>query len=418
MNIEEVLTNLKIVEQNKILEPYWNESLETYNSKSNRILNDDILLSNISRFCDLTEADVSKIKKCAILIEQSYELNFLFYHIFQLIFIKDDFDKQNYKNLPTFEMLGELSETFYILLILQLFVNIHKFHKNKNISDTISKETLFDLKININRYDRGNDGKFGISVSVLGWFKTHSSCLLYKIGRLQFLHKKIGDNIKVYRNINNNKIVTFSKENIIYTKDGFWPVAEKENDLLTNWVSVLNENDNSISGNPITPDGYALKEVVTLNLSEWENVLKEGDEVLDIHIPEGGKMTVEACISSMKKAVAFYKQYFPNKKIKAFTCRSWIFSPQYDKIYNPNANFVKFQKEVYLFPVWSSGKEGVYFIFDTETIDLNTIEIKNSLQKAMVSHLKSGGVLRAGGMFFLTDDIDKLGTQLYLKGVE
>ncbi len=414
INIENILEQLKINGCKEILIPYWSESLKTFNANSNKILKSDDLLDEIATFCSLTEEDIFKLEQSSKIINKSKELSFLFHHIYQLIFKRDDFDKKNYKNLPNLGNFNkELFGSFYILLILELFRNIRQYHQDKNISDTISKETLFDLKINMNRYARGHNGEFGITTGVLGWFKSHSSRMLYKIGRLQFLPKHMGNSIKVFRNDKSNNVVALSKENITFTKEGFWPVAGKEDQLETNWTSILNETENSIDGYPISPKGYALQQLVSLDKNEWINVLKEGDEVLDIHIPEGGKMTVETCISSMKDAVIFYKKYFPNKSIKAFTCRSWIFASQYEEIYRPDANFVKFQKEVFLFPVWSSGKEGVYFIFDTEDIDLDTIETKSSLQKAMVSHLKDGRVLRAGGMFFLCDDIKELGNQRY-----
>lgn len=52
--------------------------------------------------------------------------------------------------------------------------------------------------------------------------------------------------------------------------------------------------------------------------------LTTGDPILEIHIPEGSPMTVEACDESFAMARDFFKKYFPDYTYKAFTCGSWL----------------------------------------------------------------------------------------------
>ena len=52
--------------------------------------------------------------------------------------------------------------------------------------------------------------------------------------------------------------------------------------------------------------------------------IKKGDHVLEIHIPEGGKLTPELCQASLDMARKFFAEYFPDFNYKCFTCHSWL----------------------------------------------------------------------------------------------
>jgi len=412
MNLKTILETVSASDALDVLSPFWEVSCASYAPP--KILNDPLLLRDIAEYCGLTEEEADSCVRCAETLSRSEEMSRLFHHIFKLLFETPDYKKNRCKEWPLLPDLGNDAGIFYLLIVLGIAVDIRAFHREKNIPEDVSKDTLFDVKINVNRHARACDGRLGVLREVLSWFEKHNSRLLYRLGRLQFHYKKTGDDVAVYRHNTDRRIVALSKAGVTYTKEGLWPVAGKEDTLSTLWVSERSETETTVTGNPISPDGHAHATPITLKKEEWTLEFSEGCGVLDIHIPEGGGMTVDACVSSMKKAVTFFGRYFPDLKPVAFTCRSWIFSPQYDALYRPDANFVLFQKEVFLFPVWSSGKEGLFFLFDTEDLDLNTVETKTSLQRAMVSHLKNGGVLRAGGMFFLTQDIEHLGKQYYL----
>jgi hypothetical protein len=411
MTVENVLEALRISDAQEVLSPFWESSCASY--RPPKILNDMPRLLDIADYCGLTVHEATSCADWAVVISKSEAMSCLFYHIFRLIFETPAYEKKNYNDLPMLPDLGKDAGVFYLLMVLGIADDIRAFHRERNIPEKISKETLLDVKINVTRYARACDGHLGVLRGVLPWFEKHNEHLLYRLGRLQFHYTQIGGDVTVYRHNADRRIVAFSKAGVIYTKEGFWAVDGKEDSLSANWVSEWSETEKTVSGNPIAPTGHAQSNPITLNKEEWSLELSEGCGVLDTHIPEGGGMTVDACIASMNDAVAFFGHYFPDRNTVAFTCRSWIFSPQYDELYRPDANFVLFQKEVFLFPTWSSGKEGLFFVFDTEEIDLDTIKTKTSLQRAMVSHLKSGGVLRAGGMFFLFKDIDQLGCRHY-----
>jgi hypothetical protein len=161
------------------------------------------------------------------------------------------------------------------------------------------------------------------------------------------------------------------------------------------------------------PEGVVARQPVRLLKSAWSEALVRGDPVFETHIPEGGGMTVERCREAMQQALQFFPRYFPESAAKAFCCHSWIMNPEFATFYSPTSNLVLYQKEVYLYPYPWGNNAGVFFIFDADTIDPRTAPRDTSIRRAMVEHLERGGILRYGGMFFLTADMPRYGTQCY-----
>ena len=88
-------------------------------------------------------------------------------------------------------------------------------------------------------------------------------------------------------------------------------------------------------------------------------------------------------------------------------------NPECESFYSPSANFVRYQRELYLYPTPYAESGGVFFIFDADTVDPATAPRDTSIRRAMADHLAAGGILRNGGMFFFPDEMAAFGTQVY-----
>ena len=74
---------------------------------------------------------------------------------------------------------------------------------------------------------------------------------------------------------------------------------------------------------------------------------------------------------------------------------------------------VHWQKELYLYPIPSGDRSGLRFIFGKDDIDISTAPRDTSLRRALLDHLQVGGRLISGGMFFLCEDFEGFGSQIY-----
>ena len=168
-----------------------------------------------------------------------------------------------------------------------------------------------------------------------------------------------------------------------------------------------------MTGTPVSPRGFALRQEVTLPLDAWRRVLAQGDPVLDVHIPGGGGMTPEACHDTMRQALEFFPRYFPEHPFVGFGCGSWILNPELEDICSPTSNMVLWMRELYLFPIPSGPRSGLFFVFGENDIDPATAPRDTSLRRAIVEHIEKGGRMIGGGMFFLKEDFPHYGTQFY-----
>ena len=70
--------------------------------------------------------------------------------------------------------------------------------------------------------------------------------------------------------------------------------------------------------------------------------VKKNDPVLEVHIPEGEKLSTEACLAAFDEARAFYAKYFPDVAYTCFTCHSWLLDETLRKYLSAGSNILAF----------------------------------------------------------------------------
>ena len=134
---------------------------------------------------------------------------------------------------------------------------------------------------------------------------------------------------------------------------------------------------------------------------------------MQVHIPSGNKMTWDTVKDSMNAAVPFFRRHFPQASPVAFVSTSWVFSSLLEALLPPDSNLVRFQRELYLFPIPSGGHDGLSFIFPEDQFDPPNASRATHLQRAILDFLSAGKRWRIGGMFMLIDDLKNFGSQCY-----
>lgn len=69
-----------------------------------------------------------------------------------------------------------------------------------------------------------------------------------------------------------------------------------------------------------------------------EKELFKGQKVINIHIPEDGRLEYELCIQSLRNARDYFK-----KETNIFICESWLLSPKLKELLSCDNNIIKFQ---------------------------------------------------------------------------
>ncbi len=130
--------------------------------------------------------------------------------------------------------------------------------------------------------------------------------------------------------------------------------------------------------------------------------LKQGDMVINMHIPSHGPLLYEDCKESFKKAALHFKDYFKERPV-AFVCDSWLLYPEHREFLPESSNILKFMS---YFDIISSEiseeKSDLWRVFykdwKKEPIDLPR---NTSIQRAYADWLMKGNNIGTGlGVFF------------------
>lgn len=354
----------------------------------------------------------------------------LAWHAHRILFVDKSPDRGATRNWPLLTpILNEYGGAFYLLIALSGIPHIRAIHQSLNIPDDIAKLTYRDTYVWAQQYhDIGTpiQDKFthpykphtwGLCTRILPWLLSHLHGDLYRIGRLQFKVGPYRQPIRAYRHRQTSHMRLIAESDLAFRTDGNFNGAGGITDKNA-WTSHLEESDTEITGTLIHPNGHAQQTSITLPLSEWEVVIQQDDTILEIHIPEDGPMTFDACGESLRHAALFFPKHFPDRPFKAICCTSWLLDPTYQTLLSETSNIVRFQRECYLFPLNTRGhRSGLERIFGPYTHDLSTAPRNSSMRRAVLDHLQSGGVLISGGCLLWPEHLTQWGTQTYLRQI-
>jgi hypothetical protein len=355
------------------------------------------------------------------------DLTHLAWHAHRILFIDKSTDRSTTRDWPLLApILGEYGGAFYLLIALSGIPHIRAIHQARNVPDDIAKRTYRDTYVWAQQYyDIGTpiDGKFihpdkphswGLCTRILPWLLSHLHGDLFRVGRLQFKTGPYRQQMRAYRHRQTGHMRLIAESGLEFRTDGNFNGAGGITDDNA-WTSHFTESATKVTGNPIHPNGHAIREPITLPLSDWECVVQQGDTILEIHIPEDGPMGFDDCGESLRQAATFFPKHFPDRPFKAICCTSWLLDPTYQTRLSDKSNIVRFQHECYLFPLNArAGRSGLERIFGPYTHDLSTAPRDTSMRRAVLDHISEGGVFISGGCLLWPEHLDHWGTQIYL----
>jgi hypothetical protein len=412
MDLKNVLASLGIPEAEDVFAPAWEESEGAYPYPCPPFLDPALILEWCQR-CGLDPALDSPLLAAAEKIRNQAALAHLLWHAHRLLFRRPEYN--GFKQWPSLERaLGEHEGVFHLLNVLGGMPRMAAFHAAKGIPPNLSAAVASDIAIGVTRFGRLHPGHVGLQRQALAWYRNHIGGALYRLGRFNFIAEPFRYNIRAFRHRRTNEVLALSYPGARFDGAGFVDGIGGIFDQAHGWTSRLECDGVHLVGNPVLPTGVAVNRLVKLPLHAWQEVVRRDDDYLAIHIPEGGGMRLDECRESIEEAMRFFPRYFPERQVKGLMCGSWILNPEIEQFYSPDSNIVRLQRETYLFPRSSSGRDGIRFIFDCEDqADLKAAPRDTSLRRAILDHLERGGILRTGGMFLLKDDLPRFGQQPY-----
>lgn len=123
-----------------------------------------------------------------------------------------------------------------------------------------------------------------------------------------------------------------------------------------------------------------------------------GDWVVGMHIPESGPLSPDLVDESIRLAHGFFGTVFPDRRIVAGVCESWLLDPYLVRSLPADTNLVRFAERYTLVgdPV-DAPTEALYFLFrERDRSKLSRLEHPTSLQRLVIDRYDRGEAWQVG----------------------
>jgi len=419
MSLRSILKELGIEAAAEALAPFWDEARR---ARPHGVLPffEDAFIRDACAYAndlpvDLTDAVLASARRIA----KNDAACALAWYCHHRLFAASPEESPWLRDLPlASEALGSDAGMFNVIVLLSGTPRLKELHRRRNIPPDIARHGLYDLEICLRHQDYTREhGPWGISPGILNWMMLHYRAELFRLGRLQYIPRPFHGKLRAWRHRRSRAVVALSEPGVVYRADGQIDGAGDVRDPDGAWTSTLENTGDGAVGYPIHPSGRAIREKVCLRAGEWTLILEPGTPILNMHIPMGEPMDFDRCGDSMRQAMAFFPKHFPEKPFVGFDCLSWILDHQFEELLPATSNLVRFQQEVYLFPLPGTGGSFWWRVFGREYPNRENLPRETTMQRAFADHLERGGHFRNGGCFLMVDDFD-WGAQVYRRSAE
>lgn len=121
-----------------------------------------------------------------------------------------------------------------------------------------------------------------------------------------------------------------------------------------------------------------------------------GDNLIYIHIPQGEKLWFGDCVISIKGAIKFFEDLFPNYSYTYFFCESWLLFEDNWMFMAPDSNILQFQSLFNIEYNVKNDHQAIERIFGKRHIIKKLYPQNTGLQHSTKEFLLHGGKLGEG----------------------
>jgi hypothetical protein len=240
--------------------------------------------------------------------------------------------------------------------------------------------------------------KYGFTQTYYGWTLLYTYCEMFDYGSFNFQFRRLASPVILLKNKKSGKhavLMTegeFHKSGKILGTIGF---EETEGSFSAEFA----ETDDAYVGHTAC-DSYVSPELSTFKKSEWECVVKSGDEIIGIHIPRNIDLSAEAIWASYEGGMKMAKERFPEYSPKCLFCSSWIIDAQLEELLGDKSRIVGFGKTFLRFPNKSTvGRDGFSFVFLGHNGPESELPEDTSLRRKLKNLYLNGGYTYASSGF-------------------
>ncbi|MCR4587505.1 MAG: hypothetical protein K5682_03750 [Lachnospiraceae bacterium] len=357
------------------------------------------------------------------------------FFVWDMCSMRNKYDIDNYTELIP-ACLGKYNEAYAFLLLLACVPESEKEMIRRGIPRSYYEDIPHRmLRLQLPRYKE--TGR--IDVEDMPWKMNFYTLTIFLLDRFLFIPYQHGERFRLFRHLDTGKVVGLAEAGAAYDAEGqllSWgfpdedewretpasPEERKTRDYTDGkpngyyysereafsgetFTTSLTEEEESITGYYMNPIGYTENKQVTLDKHHYRQVLKEGDWMIALHIPEGEGYTPERMQNSMKLALDFFATYYPELDMKGFWSSSWLYDERLRFLLGEGRNITNVQDIMFRY---SDGEDGSMLYVHLYKDMKNPLEdrvCETSLQKKAREYLMAGKRFKTSGMMILPEEV-------------
>ena len=225
-------------------------------------------------------------------------------------------------------------------------------------------------------------GMPGINETYYHWQTLFATTKIFEFEEgLQFELKKAYLPVIYIRNKSTGEVVTLMKGMIHRSGEQLLGSAGYE-DTDGAFEANFREDDENIYGY-----GYHHRKIETTEhiypKTQWEVLIRPGDNFISMHIPEGKDIAPETVIPQLLHAKEVIRERFPEHRGCEIFGSSWLLNPGLHEIIKPESKIARFMSLFTVHPILDDGESVFSFVFDRKPEHLEDLPEDSSLRRGL-----------------------------------
>lgn len=121
------------------------------------------------------------------------------------------------------------------------------------------------------------------------------------------------------------------------------------------------------------------------------SALKDGDNIISVHIPSDARINSENNHKSYHQAVEFLAKFYPQYEYCMFYCNSWLMSPRLKEVLPTASNILQYQNDYEIVKDNEDDMGYLLWVFKKSDISVEDLPEDTSLQRNIKAYVKNGG---------------------------
>ena len=135
------------------------------------------------------------------------------------------------------------------------------------------------------------------------------------------------------------------------------------------------------------------------DITYGKTIIRKGDTVIHVHIPQDGRLDMESVVESCRQAYHFWGREY------LYLCHSWLLYPGLSDVLKKDSNILQFQKLYQIVQTYEQDREAEERIYIKIQDNPGAYPEMTSLQKRAKQYLLSGKKLGSGLGILKTEEI-------------